>query len=211
MEETQPASPADRIRLSDAERDAALSRLQTAFAAGWITAPEFDERFEQVRHAKVRAELTDVLCDLPAEPARSASRGPARAPGSPAMPGRQRISFALLGVRRYRGQWVVPPGLTLVAVAGAVVVDLRNASFAGPDAVIRAYGVLGVLRVIVPEGVGVAYHDEIVAGPADVAGIRPEVRIVGGGLAGLTVIEVDPMAPPWPRRRSLRPWVIRIR
>ena len=124
--------------------------------------------------------------------------------------GRQRISLAVLGVQRYNGRWVVPPVCSVVAIAGAFVLDLRKASFAERETVIRAYGVLGVLKVIVPEGVEVTNGDETVVEAPDTPGAWPLVRILSGGIAGFTSVEVDPMVPSRPGWRSLHLWVIRI-
>ena len=60
-----PASAAPAIRASDRERDAAVQRLQGAFAEGIIDDQEFDERMQAALTARTRAELDQVLADLP--------------------------------------------------------------------------------------------------------------------------------------------------
>jgi len=59
--------PSGDIRVSDADRDQALSELRTALQAGRITADEFDERAGQALAARTGQELTALLADLPAE------------------------------------------------------------------------------------------------------------------------------------------------
>jgi hypothetical protein len=170
------------FRLTVRDRDAAMSRLRTAFATGWITAREFDERFEQARGARVAAELAEVLCDLPPEPAVT----------------------------------VIPSTFNVVAIAGGVVLDLRKALFLSRETIVRAYGVLGVLRVIVPEGVEVTNGGDTVVRAPDTARTWPVVRISGGGVLGFTTVEVCSTgraatagARRW--RRSLHWWLIRFR
>jgi hypothetical protein len=57
--------PAGDLRVSDAERDRALSELSEAMQAGRITADEFDQRSGQVLRARTGKELTVPLADLP--------------------------------------------------------------------------------------------------------------------------------------------------
>jgi hypothetical protein len=57
--------PQGDLRVSDAERDLALSELSEALQAGRITAEEFSERSAQVLSARTGKELTAPLADLP--------------------------------------------------------------------------------------------------------------------------------------------------
>ena len=57
--------PPGDLRVSDAERDRALSELSEAWQAGRITAGEFDQRSAQVLGARTGKELTVPLADLP--------------------------------------------------------------------------------------------------------------------------------------------------
>ena len=57
--------PSGDLRVSDADRDRALSDLSTALQAGRITADEFDERSGQVLRSRTGKELTAPLADLP--------------------------------------------------------------------------------------------------------------------------------------------------
>jgi Domain of unknown function (DUF1707) len=57
--------PLGDMRVSDADRDRALSELSEAFRVGRITADEFDERAGQVLGARTGKELTIPLADLP--------------------------------------------------------------------------------------------------------------------------------------------------
>jgi hypothetical protein len=64
--------PQDEFRVSDADRDQALSELSEAFQAGRITADEFEERSRQALAARAGGELTALLADLPVEHAPAA-------------------------------------------------------------------------------------------------------------------------------------------
>jgi len=57
--------PSGELRVSDADRDRALSELTEAFQAGRITPDEFDERSGQALRARTGRELTALLADLP--------------------------------------------------------------------------------------------------------------------------------------------------
>jgi len=57
--------PPGDLRVSDADRDRALSELSEAFRVGRITSDEFDQRSGQARSARTGKELTALLADLP--------------------------------------------------------------------------------------------------------------------------------------------------
>ena len=56
--------PFGDLRVSDTDRDRALSELSKAFQTGRITADEFDQRSGQVLGARTGKELTAPLADL---------------------------------------------------------------------------------------------------------------------------------------------------
>lgn len=59
--------PSGDIRVSDADRDQALSELRAALSVGRLTADEFDERAGQAVSSRTGNELTALLADLPVE------------------------------------------------------------------------------------------------------------------------------------------------
>ncbi len=59
--------PPGDIRVSDADRDQALSELSAAFQAGRITADELDDRSGHALAARTGKDLTALLADLPVE------------------------------------------------------------------------------------------------------------------------------------------------
>ena len=85
-------SPASRLRVSDADRDRAITELSEHFQAGRLTAEEFEERTGQALQARTAADLAALFTDLPrqqpAVPAAAAPAGagphlPARRPAAP--------------------------------------------------------------------------------------------------------------------------------
>jgi hypothetical protein len=65
MDELGWGFPPGDLRVSDADRDRALSELGGAFRVGRITADEFDQRSGQALRARTGKELTALLTDLP--------------------------------------------------------------------------------------------------------------------------------------------------
>lgn len=63
---TGDGEPAESIRASDAERDAAVERLSAATGEGRLTLEEFSQRMERAATARTRAELDHLVADLPA-------------------------------------------------------------------------------------------------------------------------------------------------
>jgi hypothetical protein len=53
------------FRASDAERAAVVQRLEHAVGEGRISLAEFEERAQAVYLAKTRAELEELVADLP--------------------------------------------------------------------------------------------------------------------------------------------------
>jgi hypothetical protein len=75
--------PAGDLRVSDADRDRAISELSEHFQAGRLTAEEFDERSGRALQARTGKDLSVLLADLPRN--RATVPGPlppARPPGA---------------------------------------------------------------------------------------------------------------------------------
>jgi hypothetical protein len=80
--------PPGDFRVSDADRDQALSELGVALRAGRITADEFEERSGQTLQSRTGSELVALLADLPVEHAAVATRTTALDPARRAMAAR---------------------------------------------------------------------------------------------------------------------------
>ena len=138
-----PATPA--IRASDSERDAAVERLQVAFAEGRIDDQEFDERMRSALTARTRADLDRLLADLPRPGALATVK--AQPTG--------RLLLAMKGGVQRRGRWRVPERLNAVAYKGACEVDLRAAELSAASTAITAVAYKGRVEILVPPGVRV--------------------------------------------------------
>jgi len=108
--------PPDDQRVSDADRDHALSELSEAFQAGRITADELDQRTGQALSARTGKQLTGLFTDLhkhnvPA--ARTAAGRPARSP-------------------RAAGPWIAT-GASAAAAISLAFLTLVNALTAGTN------------------------------------------------------------------------------
>jgi Domain of unknown function (DUF1707) len=79
MEADARGFPPGDLRVSDAERDRALSELSEAYQSGRITADEFDQRSTQALRARTGHELTVPLADLPSVPKPVVAPAPRRA------------------------------------------------------------------------------------------------------------------------------------
>jgi DUF1707 SHOCT-like domain len=97
-------------RISEADRDAAVSRLQEAFAEGHLSREEMDKLLDVALTATTPGELVPVLSSLPDEDAGPVSK----------------ISGKAGRIRR-RGAWRVPRVLTIESEFGSVDLDLSQA------------------------------------------------------------------------------------
>ena len=99
------------LRIGDVERDAALERLQSHYAAGRLSTGEFEERMEKALAAHYQSELDPLFTDLPDDPqtrffdetgpvgraARPSALTPWQAPPPAPRPSRRGTASAVLG------------------------------------------------------------------------------------------------------------------
>jgi len=76
MDIRPPDYPAGDLRVSDAERDRAVSELSEHFQAGRLTLDEFQDRSGQALAARTGRELRHLFTDLPHRSAPLMDRGP---------------------------------------------------------------------------------------------------------------------------------------
>jgi Domain of unknown function (DUF1707) len=100
--------PPGDLRVSDAERDLAVSELSRAFQAGRLTTAEFQDRSEQAFAARTGSQLVTLLADLPVE------EEPSKVAAVP------HDDFAPARPRVLAGATVAAVCFALVAVANAV-------------------------------------------------------------------------------------------
>jgi Flp pilus assembly protein TadB len=117
----------DRVRIGDAEREAAAHELGEHFAMGRISAEEHAERLEQIWAARTQAELTPVFGDLPRprqpEPPKSAkSRARSRVPQAPRAPHVPFLFKALVAIVAVYFLWSHPLLLFIALLVYVLVV-----------------------------------------------------------------------------------------
>jgi hypothetical protein len=127
------------VRASDSDRERALDRLNRAVGDGTLRLDEFSGRVDRVLAAGTRAELDDVLADLPAQPPRS----------EPA----SLVLRTTNGSVRQTGFWPVPQEIIARCGVGRIRIDFTDATCSHREVVLRAtIDSPGRITVIVPRG-----------------------------------------------------------
>jgi hypothetical protein len=107
------------IRVSDAEREAVVSRLNEATSEG-LTLEEFSGRVSAALEARTRGDLDALVVDLPT----------GRSLASPAIPGgalAARSQIVPIGAVKRFGRWRLDRDSQLGTVVGSVKLDMRQA------------------------------------------------------------------------------------
>ncbi|WP_459650465.1 DUF1707 SHOCT-like domain-containing protein [Kitasatospora sp. Ki12] len=114
---TSPSkNPPRRPRpIAEGEREAAVTRLQQAYAEGHITHEEMELRLHELLTAGTRGDLARVLDTLPEEE-----------------PGPTSVISAATGRIRRGGAWTVPRTLRIESAMGRVRLDLSRAVIEHP-------------------------------------------------------------------------------
>jgi hypothetical protein len=137
---SDPSPAQETLRASDADRQAAVERLETALAEGRITAEEFQQRTEAAYAATTTAALRPLLADLPDQPAPAEIVG-RRAPAN--------VVNVLGDVRLIASELPRRVGTVL----GNIRIDLRDLRSSDERVELDLWTVLGDIDVILPEGV----------------------------------------------------------
>lgn len=179
------------IRMSDADREAVLARLNTALSEGRLTLAEFEERTDGVLRARTYGEIEPFLADLPG------SRGvsPLGVAGRDVVELRNHASTL-----KRRGRWSVPRRLVVQSMAGAVRLDFREALIRHQVVEIDLDVMAGSTTVVLPPGAtadidGVQMYagearSKVPAAP-EVIGGQPHFVITGSQKAGSLVVRYE--------------------
>ncbi|UYP18560.1 DUF1707 domain-containing protein [Rhodococcus sp. Z13] len=148
------------LRVSDAEREHVGELLQRAVGQGMLSLGEFTERMDTVLAAKTRADLNQVLVDLPGirirpeyqvesapglpQPVHPAAAYPNTAPGTPLV-----LKGRLSSLER-KGRWHVPPVLTLDTLASSVTLDFTEAVMETQVVRIDVSDYLSSINIVLP-------------------------------------------------------------
>jgi hypothetical protein len=127
------------IRISDAERDAAVTALGEHYAAGRLTKDEYDERASQAYAARTASALRPLFVDLPAP---HPGTGPATGPGATGQSARttyRRPGRSGPG-RTRRGLRLPLLPILLVLVGAAILIEAPWLVFVGLGVVWLARG-----------------------------------------------------------------------
>jgi hypothetical protein len=184
-------------------REDVIQALGVHFASDDITVDELDRRLTLAIRASSRAELTDLLADLPVLP--DFARGPAGVSRptvltSTNVPERG-IVGAFMGGTGRRGSWFVPRHIKVVAIMGGVELDLRNARLSPGVTEIEVFAMMGGVDVIVPHGVrvealGFAFMGGFDTSAGDVGGTDPNQPVIRlSGFAAMGGVEARHKAP----------------
>jgi class 3 adenylate cyclase len=161
------------VRVTDAEREAMVARLQRACGEGRLSLDEFSERVGLALEARTSTDLELLTADLPAlEPPSTATATP--------LPSRRQTSWVvgIMSGSDHRGRWHPAPVTNALALMGGCTLDLRSAEIEGSELVINAVAIMGGIDVIVPEGIQVEMTGLAIFGGKDCR--VPDVRPVPG-------------------------------
>jgi hypothetical protein len=136
-------STQQRVRASDADRDAAVSHLQQALAEGRLGIDDFGRRAEAACAAETTAELEPLVADLPGRPS----------PGPAEMVGRHAPTAVFDAFANVRVEGGAPVPRRAGAVFGDIRMDLRQLRTDAPLIELDLWSVFGDVDVVVAEGV----------------------------------------------------------
>ena len=138
-------SDPDSLRVSDAEREAAVERLRVASVEGRLTLGELTTRTEAAYTAQTRGELVRVTADLPER-----LSGPAPVPRV-----RANRMVSVFGDVTRGGWWRAEGTVSPMSLFGDVELDLRQAAVPTGEIEVKAVAPFGDIEVIVPDGISV--------------------------------------------------------
>jgi uncharacterized protein DUF1707/cell wall-active antibiotic response 4TMS protein YvqF len=160
----------DLVRVSDAEREAVVERLNAATSEGRLTLEEFGDRVAEALAARTRGDLNRVVVDLPA-PAAGPMIARSSAIGAPAstVPSPARTSeITPVGSVKRGGRWRIDRDMELGTIVGSVKLDLRQAEIGGAEIALHVKTVVGSVKVWIPYGIAVEVSGESVLGSRSV-------------------------------------------
>jgi hypothetical protein len=129
------------LRVSDADREQAVSALREHLLAGRLTLEEFSDRVGAALRARVGTDLAQAQAGLPAVTADAVPPRPAR------------WSVALLSHVERRGRMRLRRRAMAVSVLGDLDLDLRQARVDRRETVITVLAVCGNVDIYVPDAV----------------------------------------------------------
>jgi hypothetical protein len=135
----------DSLRVSDAERDAAVKALGDHAAVGRLTLDELEDRAGQALSAKTRGELAALTSDLPQQATPDAAVRLTRKP--------VRWMVAIMGGSQRRGRFRAVGSVNSVSIMGGDEIDLREAEIEGGELTFNMFALMGGSTLYVPDSV----------------------------------------------------------
>ena len=156
--DSESGSALDRVRVSDAERDAVVTRLNDATGEGRLSLEEFSERVSAALAARTQGDLDVLVADLPKAGTAVAHPAPTALAPVPSE------HITPIGAVKRSGRWRLDRDQQLGTVLGTVKLDLRQAEFGAPAVSLRVQTVVGAVKIWVPHGVAVEVEGHTVVG-----------------------------------------------
>ena len=138
------------------EREKTVQRLSAHFAADHLEVTELERRLDLVYGARSRAELTELVADLPALSVEAVAEvAPAvRVEPWRTVP-RTQTMVAVMGGAERKGQWTPPRHMNVFVMMGGAELDFREALFGESVTEVTVVALMGGVEIIVPPGVRV--------------------------------------------------------
>jgi len=208
--------PAREIELA---REDVIQALGVHFASDNISVEELDRRLTLAIRSTSRAELMELLADLPVLP--DYARGPEAVGRTEVVttrdvPGRGFVGAFMGGTVR-KGQWLVPAHIKVFAIMGGVELDFRAARFGPGVTEIEIFTLMGGVEVVVPHGVrveamGVAIMGGFEASAGDTTVTDPAAPVIRlSGLAVMGGVEARHKKPSTRKLRKFEKRLLEIR
>jgi hypothetical protein len=185
----------DSLRVSDAERDAAVRTLGEHAAVGRLTLDELEDRAGQALNAKTRGELAALTSDLPQEAGQSGPAQEARVRNP------VRWMVAIMGGSHRRGRFRAIGSINAVAILGGDDIDLREAEIEGGELTLKLFALMGGATIYVPDSIELEVGGfSLMGGNTEIGTERtrpgaPLVRIRAHNImGGATIYRVPPQA-----------------
>ncbi|RRR97585.1 DUF1707 SHOCT-like domain-containing protein [Glycomyces terrestris] len=186
------SAPDPDIRLSNADREALIGRLQAATEEGRLDLDEFAERSSRVYEAKTYRDVERLLADLPEDGrALAVPKRPKPVADTPAL-----VLNPVHSQVRRQGAWTVPARITTRQKHSGVRLDCREAVFAADDVELDVDLVHSHVTVILPPNAsavddGVDLHGGTVVNKCHKAVDGPRIHLTGTSRYGRVVVRYE--------------------
>ena len=146
----------DELLVSDAERESALSGLREAYVEGRLNLEEYSQRMDAALASRTRGQLAELTRDLPATVAAAVPAAPAT-PRGPLQPAPD-WTVSIMSDTKRQGRWRLGAPLNALSLMSSLRLDLRQSEIPH-DSVLNVYVIMGDVKILVPEGVEVAFEE----------------------------------------------------